>query len=265
MSEKNIAPDHEGFISYSPFESEYFQLRIFRNKSSELPDSEHLKNICREQSADLLRLKLNVSDEERITQTLFDTGFPFYYSHSVMTVYANYQNADIPGYKNEKLLFEKYSGEQKTRFYNLIIHGMGENPIGYFKTPLINKLITKEKEAACYAEYYSGLYDGTDPKKIAFIMNKEGTDAGVFVFEMEGEDTIHTSMAAVLPHFRSSGLFHDMKVFRQRYCLERGIHHAYAGFRLNNFHTPNSLLKIGYKIIRAEHIYHLPVLLNKRA
>ncbi|HXH17834.1 MAG TPA: hypothetical protein VNJ07_02035 [Chitinophagales bacterium] len=210
-------------------------------------------------------MKIDITHEEYINMTLFEAKFPFFYSHSVMTVFADYRYDSIPDYKNKFLSFERYSGgADKMRFRNLVLHGMGDDPIGYYKTPLINDFISKQKEAQCYADYYAQLYDGRHRDKIAFIMKKAGDDVGVFVFELQGKDTINTSMAAVLPAYRSSGLFHDMKVFRQRFCVESGITKAYAGFRLNNFNTPNSLLKIGYKIVMGEHVFHIAPLLNKQ-
>lgn len=250
-------------IHPSKFESEFFNLRVFRSADSTMPEAQELRSACIEHEVDLLRLKIDVKYEENINYILHETQFPFFYSHSVMTVYANYSNAELHQFKNTDLIFTKFTGgENNQRFSNLVQQGMADNPIGYFKTPIINRWITKEKEAQCYAAYYSILYDGNDPNKLAFLMSKGKDDVGVFVFELEGTDTIHTSMAAVLPEFRNSGLFHDMKVFRQQFCIENGITHAYAGFRLNNFYTPNSLLRIGYKIVRAEHVFHLPLLLQ---
>ncbi|MDZ4844783.1 MAG: hypothetical protein SH857_04450 [Chitinophagales bacterium] len=251
-------------IAYSAFESDFFNLRVFRSLGSDLPDAETLRSFCLNENIDLLRLKIDITQEENINNTLYNTGFPFFYSHSVMTVFADYLHDELPAYKNENLAFEKYNRtKNKERFHDLVFNGMGDNPIGYYKTPLINEYISKENEAHCYADYYTQLYDSSQKEKLAFLMSKDGKDAGVFVFELEGNSTIHTSMAALLPQHRSSGLFHDMKVFRQHYCIENGITNAYAGFRINNFHTPNSLLKTGYKIVRAEHIFHLPLLLSK--
>lgn len=252
-----------GKFVFSDFESSYLKLRIFRSSSSYLPNPYEIKNTCIHERVDLARMKIDVHYEEHINHVFYNTGFPFFYSHSVMTVFADYRNDIAPAYKNENLRFEKYTGgADSLRFRNLILKGMGDDPIGYYKTPLINQHISKEKEAACYADYYAQLYDGSDTNKIAFIMSKDEDDAGVFVFELEDNNTINTSMAAVLPHHRSAGLFHDMKAFRQHFCLENGITKAYAGFRLNNFNTPNSLLKIGYKIVKAEHVFHIVALQN---
>lgn len=260
------ANKHPNLIDYSDFESRFFHLRIFRSTGNVLPDTQSLRDECYKHRVDLLRLKIDIRYEEQLNDTLHETNFPFFYSHSILTVYANYKDAPVLPYKNSDLLFTRFTGGADTkRFLNLIRMGMAENPIGYFKTPIINRWITKEKELECYAAYYATFYNGEDPQKLAFMMRKGENDVGVFVFELEGTDVIHTSMAAVLPEFRSSGLFHDMKVFRQHFCVENNITQAYAGFRLNNFYTPNSLLKIGYKIVRAEHVFHLPTLLQQQS
>ncbi len=248
----------------STFESDFFGLNIYRASGDMLPDTEQIKTFAFCKNADLIRLKINAQHESKMNHVLEATGLPFYYSHSVLNVKADYSGCEIPEFKNHDLSFEKFDASiprNIQRFYYLVLKGMIDDPIGYHKTPLISNIISKQKEAECYAAYYSRFYSGIDSNKLGFIMKKAGTDVGVFVFEIEN-DTIYTSMAALLPSFRSHGLFHDMKVFRQTYCAEHHIGKAVAGSRIANYNTPNTLLKLGYKIFNVEHVFHLPTLLS---
>lgn len=247
----------------SDFESEFFKLNVFRGNYNNTLTATELANQAKQNRADLIRLKIDIIYEAEMNNVLFESKLPFFYSHSVLNVKVDYNRQKPTAYKNEGLVFEKYVNGlgQKERFYTLVFNGMYSDPIGYYKTPLINKIISKQKEAECYASYYANFYNGLITDKVGFIMQKDNKDVGAFVFEII-EGNIFSSMAAVLPQYRSEGLFHDMKVFHQHFCNENNFLTAYTGFRLNNFHTPNLLLKTGYNIYGVEHIFHIPCLFN---
>ncbi len=243
----------------SNFESDFLELNIYRNAKVEPIGFSSLNNFIAENEVDVIRLKTDINQQQFFNSHISKLSMPIFFSHTILYVYADYSKEKINSYNNSDLSFEKYNAnnlEQKKRFYELVYKGMFQEPIGYFKTPILSELISNEKEASCYASYYAEFYGGSDVNKIGFIMQKNGIDAAVFVFELLNNE-MHTSMAAILPEFRSVGIFHDLKVFRQEFCLQNAISYAYTGFRVNNFHTPNVLLKHGYKIINAENVFHL--------
>lgn len=243
----------------STFESDFLKLNIYRNTNVEDFDIYALQNFIVENEVDVIRLKTDVNQQHYFNSKISKVSFPYFFSHTILYVKADYSKEKINDYNYQDISFEVYNydnEEQKNRFYTLVYKGMFQEPIGYFKTPILSELITNEKEASCYASYYTKYYGGADKNKIGFIMKKNGVDAAVFVFEID-ERGIHTSMAAILPEYRGSHIFHDLKVFRQKYCLQNGIQNAYTGFRVSNFHTPNVLLKHGYKITGAENVFHL--------
>lgn len=243
----------------SIFESDFFGLNIYRNTSTEDLDTFSLQKFILENKVDVIRLKTDVKHQHYFNSNISNVSFPYFFSHTILYVKAEYTTEKINDYNNQDISFEVYDDskeEQRMRFHNLVYKGMFQEPIGYFKTPMLLELISNEKEALCYATYYTKYYGGIDEKKIGFIMQKNGSDAAVFVFEIDDKG-IHTSMAAILPEYRSARIFHDLKVFRQKFCLQNGIQNAYTGFRVSNFHTPNVLLKHGYKITGAENVFHL--------
>ncbi len=247
----------------SEYESDFLGLNIFRCTGNKLPHPNEIRKYALENKVDLFRLKIDAKFEGEMNEVLEKCCMPFFYSHSVLNVKVDYSKQLVAPYKNEGLSFEAYEGKvnQVERFYKLVYEGMYDDPIGYYKTPLVAHLIPKDKEAACYASYYTKLYDGSNKNNIGFIMKKNEVDVGAFVFEIiNGE--MYTSMAAVLSQYRSSGLFHDMKVFRQQYCIDNNITIAYTGSRLSNYHTPSVLLKNGYNIYNAEHVFHISPLAN---
>lgn len=247
----------------SEFESSYLGLNIYRSSDNFLPNANQLRNFALEEAADLFRIKIDARYEAAMNSVLDAVGIPYFYSHSVLNVKVDYSNAKIESYKNNGLEFELYTGnnQQQERFFKLIFQGMYNDPIGYYKTPIIKNLIEKNNEASCYAQYYVKYYDGSSKNLIGYMMKKENIDVGCFVFEIQ-DGNIYSSMAAVLPEYRSEGFFHDMKIFHQNYCIQNNFKVAYTGSRINNFHTPNLLLKTGYQIYKVEHVYHMVSLLG---
>jgi hypothetical protein len=166
----------------SLFESNYLNLNVFRSVSTVLPEPDEIRKIAIANKADLLRIKFDVKHENIMNHILEQSGLPYYYSHSVINTYADYSRIPELTYKNNDIKFLEYKNpDDKERFFNIVYHGMFEDPIGYYKTPLISEIISKENELRCYASFYAENYIGKRENQIALIIQKSGVDVGSLV------------------------------------------------------------------------------------
>ena len=240
----------------SKYESDFLKIKIARNHDPLNIDFNSLNEFIKENHIKLFRLKSDNHRYPAIAKELYDQKLQAYYSHTVLTFRIRYTGTKAKEYVNESLDFIRVKPEMKADFYQVILQGMSDDPIGYYKTPVTSKSITKDQELLCYASFYANLYSGDDPAKIGWLLKQHDKIVGAFVFELEGNE-VFTSMACVTPENRNNGLFHDMKIFRQQYCLENDIKWASNGSRMYNLTTPNLLLKEGYKLIKTETIMHV--------
>lgn len=243
-------------LDFSDFESNCFKLNIARYHAASTVEVESIIHFLTKHNIDLLRLKCLSQESQNFLNAFLLDSYQVFYSHSILNFSIDYKAAGLEPVKNQNLTFEEVSSSSKEAFYDAVFKGMYDEPIGYFKTPLVHSKITKDQESACNAAYYAENYSGQVFDKKAWLVKWNRQYVGAFVFEISS-NAIHTSLAAVLPEFRSMGLFNDMRVFQKNYCIQNGVLTASCGARISNIFTTNHLMGQGWKLSHTESVFHI--------
>lgn len=243
-------------LSISEFESNYFGLNIARCQVHPATLIPEMVAALNQLNIDLLRLKCPSSEVQHIVHSIAPESYFCFYSHSILNFLISYKNTDHEVPKYPELHFKEVTAASKSLFYDTIYKGMYEDPIGYFKTPLVHLKISRDKESACNAAYYAENYTGQYSDKKAWLMYWKEKCVGAFVFELF-PDVVHTSLAAVLPEYRSMGLFNEMRVFQKNYCIDHQLATATCGARINNIYTTNHLMGQSWRLVDTASVFHV--------
>ena len=253
-------PVEETIINFSPNESNLLKLNIGRCVSANFDEQQLLKQII-DNEYDICRLTVSSEDETAVTK-LEKTGIPYYYSGSI----ARYKTliSELPErqFIHNDLEYEKYDGTQNDLLLQLLIGTWGTYPIGYYRTPFLNKLVTKEQEILCVFEFYKkhNLQKDYPNNTIMFIKHK-GNYVGFFALNIIA-DRLESHIGGIVDPYREGGYFFDMQEYIRRFCIENKLNYFCFGARNENRRVNAIFQKYGYRAVEADNVFHIAPLLK---
>ena len=246
-------------IDFSLIETEVLGLKVGRCNSN-LVDTDILYSQLIENEYDLCRLKVPAEDE-MISSRLHKTGLPFYFSGSIRK-YKTKITKNPPGEYNHDLSFEMYDGTQDALLLHMIEGTMGEYPIGYYRTPYLNKLITKKMEIECLFRFYKKYNLNADYPDNSLLFIKHG-DKYVGFFSLNIiNNNVESHIGGILSPYRKDGYFLDKLRYIQEFCVNNKLEHFVFGAR-NEYNPAQRIFQfVGFQPVGSDNVFHIPSLLS---
>lgn len=252
-------------MGYSKIESEIFKLNVGR-VDVEVIDEREIAEFIKDGAYDLVRIKTGSADE-MASDKLAKTGFPFYFSGGIRRYRVNVWEAPLPELLNPSLRFELYIGEegQKTVLRDVIRQTWGRFPLGYYRTPVINKLVDREMELEALTTFYlENNNNRTAPDNYMWTLYDGDLYVGfIALFMYKKEKMVDSTIASTLPAYRKAGYFIDILRFIRRFCREHELDYFTCGARSEN-HRSQQLFEREHMIcIDSQYVYHMVPMLGK--
>ncbi len=210
---------------------------------------------------DLCRLKIRVDHApDSGVAALESAGFPYYHAGGILRYRVDYRRTRYRPRAPEDvgLEFLHVDESNRPRLAALVRESFGDDPIGYYKTPWLAAIVSKDAELDCLIDYY---LDGRVTEKLELIVRKDGRDAGFIVLSIDG-GTVHTPLLGILPEMRGLALFHPMRDYIHSYASERGMREE-EGARIDNLMSQNLFGQDGLEHVANETIFHVLPLLSR--
>lgn len=247
-------------VSLSSIESDITGLKVSRC-NCETFDPTILYNELVRSRFDLCRLKVPSEDEYAVFR-LQKMGLPFFFSGSIRKYRTKINdNLDIH-YTHSRLSFETYNGTQDALLKDMLIRTWGKYPIGYYRSPFLDKLISKEQEIECVYQYYKKHNNNAHAPENKIMFMKDGDKhIGIFTLNVVG-DTLECNLAGILPEYKSEGYFHDEMNFKKEYCIKHGLTYFTFGARNENAAVQKIFQHLNFQTIGSDNVFHIAPLLT---
>jgi hypothetical protein len=237
-------------INYSEIESEVFGLKTGRFNADDFNAATLREEILAEKY-DLVRIKIPAYFDD-INVRLVETDFPFYFAGGIrMLSWKTPECANVFEPINKDLEIELYDGTQTESLEHIIKSSYIFNPLGYYKTPGINQVITKELEAEAMYRYFAKYFNNTAyPDNYIWLMKREGKHIGLCALQFN-KGVMGCPLGAVAPEAQSNGIFFDILRYSRHFAWQKGIKEIEAGIRSENLVSQHVFIKQG-KLDNAE-------------
>ena len=247
-------------VSFSANESNLLNLKVGRCVANNFDEQILLHQIL-ENEYDICRLTVPSNDEDAINK-LEKTGLPYYYSGSITRYKTLVSDLKESEFIHQDLQFEKYDGTQNELLLKLLIGTWGTYPIGYYRSPFLNKLVTKELEIHCVFEFYKkhNLQENFPNNTIMFIKHNENY-VGFFALNII-DDRLESHIGGIVDPYRNDGYFFDMQEYIRRFCVENNLKYFAFGARNENRRVNGIFQKFGYVAVDADNVFHIASLLS---
>lgn len=248
-------------IAFSPIESEQFGMNVGRIETEVISGNDLYLDLLAG-NFDLVRLRVNATDEQ-IVAKLSGLGFPVYFSGGIRRYKVAVANHPVEPYLNNGLTFECYDGSQYEALRLLMLDTWLQYPIGYFRTPTLSGMISREDEIECVIRYYDENNNHLSNPKNAIWFLKLGTEyVGFLALNMIDDYTIESNIAGIAKSHQGKGLFHDVLRYIRNYCLTKGISNFYCGARNENSYSQRTFEKEYMTGYATDHVFHIVSLLG---
>lgn len=240
-------------VSFSDIESEIMGIKVSRCNSENV-DSKRLYSDLITNRYDLCRLKVPAEDEF-IVNKLKETGLPFFFNGSIRKYKTRI--ADFPDihYTHSNLSFEMYDGTQDDLLKDMLTKTWGTYPIGYYRIPYLEGIVSKEQEIECVFRFYKKFNNNSIYPNNKIMFMKEGDNyVSIFTLNTVG-NTLECNLAGVLPQYRSQGYFHDEMNFKKEYCLQNGIEFFTFGARNENAAVQKIFQHLNFQTIGNDNVF----------
>jgi len=250
----------ETIVNFSANETNLLNLKVGRCVANNFDTQSLLQQITKEEY-DICRLTVPADDEHAVTK-LEQLGLPYYYSGSITRYKTRVSDLKENDFFHPNLEYEKYDGSQNNLLLNLLIGTWGTYPIGYYRTPFLNKLVTKEQEILCVFEFYKkhNLQKDYPSNTIMFIKHKKNY-VGFFALNII-DDRLESHIGGIVDPYRKDGYFFDMQEYIRRFCVENKLTYFAFGARNENRRVNGIFQKFGYVAIDADNVFHIAPLLS---
>lgn len=247
-------------ISFSENESKLLSLKIGRCVTPKFNEEELLKQIL-ENEYDICRLTVSAEDEDAVSK-LEKSGLPYYYSGSITRYKTRIADLKENVFLHSDIEYIKYDGTQNDLLLRLLIGTWGTYPIGYYRSPFLNKLITKEQEIIAVCEFYKkhNLQKNFPNNTIMFMKHKDNY-VGFFALNII-DDRLESHIGGIVEPYRADGYFFDMQEYIRRFCVEHKLKYFAFGARNENRRVNEIFQKFGYKAVDADNVFHIASLLK---
>lgn len=250
-------------LSFSANESELLGMRVGRCVSADFDDATLLARIL-EGQYDICRLTAVAGDEFAVSK-LERMGLPYYYSGSITRYKTRVSDLPERNFIHNDLEYEPYDGTQQDLLLRLLIGTWGSYPIGYYRTPFLRQLISKEQEIVCVCEFYKkhNLQRDYPNNTIMFIRHKENY-VGFFALNII-DDRLESHIGGIVEPYREAGYFFDMQEYIRRFCLDHRLTYFCFGARNENRRVNGIFQQYGYRAVDADNVFHLVPMLSYSA
>ncbi|HNF48933.1 MAG TPA: hypothetical protein PKO18_04920 [Chitinophagales bacterium] len=249
-------------INYSHYESEILNLKVGRCVTEQLDINSFNKQLT-EEAYDLIRLTV-ASDDEFIIDKLYSAGIPYFFAAGITRYKTAIERIPVAPYINEGIEFVEFDGTQTQLLYDMIKATLGNYPIGYFRTPILKEIISKEMEIEVLYEFYkfNNLKTNNINNSMMFIKHQENF-VGYFALNIL-PDRLESHIGGIREPFRTNGYFVDMQEFIKRYCIQNQLTYFCFGARNENSRAQHIFQKYGYQRESMEYVFHLPLFLSTK-
>ena len=256
-------------IAFSEIESAVFGLKTGRLSADEF-DGKKLREEILDEKFDLVRIKAPAYFDD-INMRLVDAGFPFYFAGGIRNInWKTPDKANVFEPINAGIEVDLYDGSQKDSLEYIIKSSYMFNPLGYYKTPGINQIITKELEAEAMFQFFAKYFNNTQyPDNYIWLFKLNGKHIALCALDFN-KGIMGCPLGAVAPEAQSGGVFFDMLRFSRNFAWKKGIKEITAGMRSENLVSQHVFIKQG-KIDNAEilhdtvdFVFHVVPLLSKK-
>jgi|GEM_PF-1393795 len=242
-------------LSFSEIESTELRLRVARCNDEQI-NPEDLQKLILKGKYDLVRLKLP-AEEEMASANLSQLGFPFFYSGSIRRYSTPITYKPSKGYLNPTLEFVGYDGSQKVMLHSLLADTWGDYPIGYYRTPILQHLVSKEVELECVLQYYDRHNGKTNwPDSSIMLMLDKGETVGFFALN-KINGNLESHIGGILRSHQKRGYFFDMLTFIRNYCVDNGLPKFLFGARNENAQVQRIFERVGFSSIGNDNVFHI--------
>lgn len=238
---------------FSRFESDFLGIKIGRYSGIEL-DFSIIKKAMEEEKLDICRIKVSASNLS-VNHQLKKLNLPFYFGGGIANYIMHTTDINSGPFMNDGIEFKEALSEDAEVLENLIIQAFLDDPMGYYKIPGIEKYFGKKKEAACLAAWHVNLIDS--PDHLMYLSKIENEYNGFISIYKDSTRSVTTPIAGVLPSCRRKDIFHDLVVYRQRYCRKNKLDFGLQGARLANFYSQKVFIDEGVKPVNIDLIYYV--------
>jgi RimJ/RimL family protein N-acetyltransferase len=248
-------------VDFSPIESEVLGLKIGRCQAGFF-EPELLRASVLEAGFDLVRLKVSAEDE-MVPARLFQAGIPAFFSGSIRRYDTRITAAPDGDYLHADLVFEAYNGSQDQLLKDMIRGTWGTYPIGYYRTPLLSELISKEAEIECLFRYYKKHNLSTlNPQNTIMFIRHGDQYVGFFALNhLNGN--LESHIGGILEPYRRGGYFLDKLRYIKNHCIEHGLSRFLFGARNENAGVQRIFQYVGFQPVGTDNVFHLPLFLNR--
>lgn len=247
-------------IFYSKQESNLLGLKIGRMQTAIFDKKKLFQKILNEEY-DLIRLKVD-SQYFDINHQIEKLGIPYYYCGNILRYEMHFFDLPEPIFKIPSAEFILYTPQYKKLLFNMICESFEEDPLGYYKNPLVSLLLSKKEEVHSMASFY--VEKMNNPKNKMFFLKMDKQLVGFISIFLIKEGVVDTPISGVIKSHRGKHVFDDLRSFRHQYCLNNNITLGLAGARSENFYSQKTFVKDGMIHVGSESIYQITPLLSKK-
>ncbi|MEZ5025019.1 MAG: hypothetical protein R2739_00420 [Chitinophagales bacterium] len=247
-------------ILFSDIESAILNLKIGRCVSENF-DVTLLRNQILSNKYDICRLTVPASDKKAV-QKLQQTGFLYFFSGSITRYKTLVGSLPQRSFIHHDLEFEQYDGTQDELLINLLLSTWDTYPIGYYRSPILNKICTKEAELKGVFEFYkkNNLNKNYPSNSLMFIKHKDKY-VGFFALNII-DDRLESHIGGIVKEYRNDGYFFDMQEYIRRFCISNQLKYFAFGARNENKRVSHIFQEFGYRAVNSENVFHLVPLLS---
>ncbi|GIV35081.1 MAG: hypothetical protein KatS3mg031_2616 [Chitinophagales bacterium] len=249
-------------LECSEIESRVLKMKVGRCNTTVFDEKTLFKQILQEEY-DICRLRVSATDEMAPLK-LSRMGLPYAFSGSIRR-YKTLIDSPPPGeYLHKHLEYETYDGTQDRLLKHMLTDTWGAYPIGYYRSPLLTRLVTRQKEIECVFQFYRKFnhFRHFPNNCILFIRDKEiGEYVGFFALN-KVSGNLESHIGGICKKYQQSGYFYDMLRFIKLYCLQHGLKHFLFGARNENTIVQKIFEKVGFRGVDTENVFHIAPLLS---
>lgn len=250
----------KGIIDFSVTESKNLGLKIGRCNHDYF-DQNLLKVELIDGCYDLCRVKI-AAEDEFAAMRLDQLGIPYYFSGSIRRYKTAIKDVSELNLLNPTLQFEKYTPAHSNLLFDMLKETWGNYPIGYYRSPILDQLITRDMEIYSVFDFYRRQNGGTSPNNTIIFMKDNGIYVGFFALNHVGKN-LESHIGGILPPCRKGGYFHDMLVFIKKYCASNQLSHFVFGARNENAQVQKIFFDAGFNPVGTENVFHVVPLISK--
>jgi hypothetical protein len=133
----------------------------------------------------------------------------------------------------------------------------GSYPLGYYRSPYLNKIINKNDELECVFRFYKkhNLHQNYPLNRIIF-MKDQNNFVGFFALNIVNGN-LESHIGGILKPFRKGKYFLDMLTYIKSFCVNNNLPYFLFGARNENPIVQKIFHEVGFAPIGTENVFHI--------